>query len=469
MEVQKNMKSTNIINSSRRGFLKTFGAAALGGISALTLPSYSRAGLKSSALSSTKKIMPLKKLTGETYWQQVRSNFTLAENISYLNTGTEGSMPESVLASHISHLKKFASSPMYCIGYDEDLSQQQKKNRKIVAQFMGADPVEIVLTTNTTEGLHLALNGLDYNPGDEVITTLHDHNSGISALYLLRERRGVVLKELALPSPANNKDEIIEIFKRAITSKTKVLSICHVNYTTGLRMPVKELSELARSKGIITIVDGAHALGMLDFDFHDLGCDFYACSGHKWLNGPPGTGILYIRNAKENPHKLWPAMTEVYDNPSSKLLVSGMLQMRGQQNTPALSAMADAVKFQEEIGKNKIQQRVLELNNYLKEKIIAQWGHDRLLSPTGNNDLCSGLASFMPFKNFNDRYKEKKNLQITKILKNEHNTYIRAVKFKNREKDRYKTQALRISTHIFNTRQQIDIILDNMKKITETI
>ncbi len=110
------------------------------------------------------------------------------------------------------------------------------------------------------------------------------------------------------PRPQTHKDEIVDAFARAITPGTRVMSFCHINFTTGLRMPVKELCQLARDNGIISVVDGAHAIGMLDLNLHDLGCDFYATSPHKWLNAPPGTGVLYIRDGLlEN---FWPTITE---------------------------------------------------------------------------------------------------------------------------------------------------------------
>ena len=122
--------------------------------------------------------------------------------------------------------------------------------------------------------------------------------------------------QLELGSPARSKDEIIRLFERAITNsrfRPKVLLICHINFTTGLRMPVKELCQLARKHDMISIVDGAHALGMLKLDLHDMGCDFYSTAGHKWLNCVPGTGVLYMKGGEANTRNLWPVLSEFYD------------------------------------------------------------------------------------------------------------------------------------------------------------
>ncbi len=454
---------------TRRQLLKAMGIATAGGVSSLILSQGLNAASGSDNAAAEKISLPPSSDTDDgLYWNDVRSKFVLRPDIIYLNTGTEGSMPASVLASLTKNLKEFAGSPMECIGFKEDTHQMQIKNRKIFSEFAGADFSEIVLTTNTTEGLHFAVNGLDLKKGDEIITTLHDHHSGLSALHILKDRKGITIKELALPVPADSKQEIIDIFERAITAKTKVISICNINYTTGLRMPVKELCDMARHRGIISIVDGAHAMGALDFNLHDLGCDFYACSGHKWLNGPPGTGIFYIRNAGNNPHSLWPVLTEVYYL-SNKGRVSTMLQMRGQQNTPALAAMIQAVELQKTIGRNKVQERILSLNRYLKERIIETWGKENLMTSFEQNDLCSGLTSFTPFKVFKDRYDSKKNLEVCKQLRKQNNIYIRNVDFKLKKTDTTKTNALRISTHIFNSCDEIDTTVRAIKKIADKI
>ena len=127
---------------------------------------------------------------------------------------------------------------------------------------------------------------------------------------MLIDRKKITLTEVELPIKPSNKQEIIDLFEKAITPRTKVMTFCHINYTNGLRMPVKELCDLARQHGIMTLVDGAHAPGMLIFDLHELGCDFYAGSLHKWLCGPPGTGVLYLR--KDMQHRLWPTECEAY-------------------------------------------------------------------------------------------------------------------------------------------------------------
>jgi selenocysteine lyase/cysteine desulfurase len=445
---------------SRRAFLKIAGAAAVGGLSSLALPHLSGNGSAGASLRE----LPYGNAGSELYWAGVQNQFCLDPRITYLNTGTEGSMPKSVLNRLHRYSEEFARSPMESCFYSGDLGYVQEKNIDRVAEFLGVPANDIVLTNNTTQGMHIAILGLDFAPGDEIITTLHEHGASLSPLHHQRDRRGVVIKALALPTPATSKQDIIDLFARAITDKTRALCFCHVNFTTGLRMPVKELCDLAKEHNLISIVDGAHAIGMLNVTLDALGCDFYATSGHKWLNGPPGTGMLYIRDGNKNPRNLWPEITEIYDISYATPITSKM-QMRGQLNTPSLQAMTDAMAFQQSIGRDNVEARVLELAAYLKEKIVGLWGEASLLSPAGGGELCSGLVSFTPFQNFADRYDMGLITGITRPLRDTYKTYIRFVEFFDREADAQKTYALRVSTHIFNSRRDIDALLRAIQTI----
>jgi len=445
---------------SRREFLKIAGAAAFGGLSSLALPQLSGSGSAEASLRD----LSAGNAGSELYWAGVQKRFCLDPRITYLNTGTEGSMPKSVLNRLDRYSREFARSPMESCFYSDELGSVQEKNIDRVAEFLGVQANDIVLTNNTTQGMHLAILGLDFAAGDEIITTMHEHGASLSPLHHQRDRRGVVIKTLPLPTPATSKQDIIDLFAGAITDKTRALCFCHVNFTTGLRMPVKELCDLAKEHNLISIVDGAHAVGMLDVSLDSLGCDFYATSGHKWLNGPPGTGMLYIRDGDQNPRNLWPEITEIYDISYATPITSKM-QMRGQLNTPSLRAMTDAIAFQQAIGRQNVEARVLELAAYLKEKIVALWGEESLLSPSGDGELCSGLVSFIPFQNFADRYAMELFTGITRPLRDKYRMYIRFVEFFDKEADTDKTYVLRVSTHIFNSRRDIDALLRAIQTI----
>jgi selenocysteine lyase/cysteine desulfurase len=450
-EARKSTDSFPPFNNTRRDFIKLCSVATMGGVSSLLLPGASEAE-DSPGLLDTKL---LQNVDSEFYWNLVRMQFVLKRGLIYMNTGTEGSMPRRVLLGLTRCFKEFAENPWDAVVGNDRFGALLKESRTQVAEFLGAKFEEILMTTNTTEGMSYTANGLDLGEGDEVLLTLHEHSAGRCCWELLRERRGVTLTQIELPTPADNKDEIIAAFDAAITPQTKVMSFCHINYTTGLRMPVKELCQLAQDHGIISVVDGAHAIGMINLNLDDLGCDFYATSPHKWLNAPPGTGVLYMREDAQD--LLWPTVTEGAASRGGGVPV---FQGRGQQCTPAYACIKEALDFQNTIGKDKIEERILNLSTYLKDKIMENWGEDKLFSPT-DPELSSGLVSFNPF----DDPFDKEKIKIYKRLRDEYRIIIRSVNFQDRHSDSQMKHAMRVSTHIYNNYSQIDELISTLKAL----
>ena len=451
----QNGQSNSTVSSSRRDFIKLCSAATVGGVSSLILPRSPEAQESLDLL----KIRASQDSQNELFWRFVRAQFVLKPNITYMNTGTEGSMPRCVLSRLRSAFKEFAQNPWDAVVEHDCYCYFMWEIADTLAPFLGVTPEETILTTNTTEGMAFVANGLELNEGDEVLSSMH-FSPYDTAWKILRDRRNIVYTEIELPTPASSKEEILAGFESAITPQTKVLTFCHINFSTGLRMPVEELCELARAHNIITVVDGAHAPGMINVDLKQLGCDFYAGSLHKWLNGPPGTGVLYIRQGAQD--LLWPTVSEGYPSPHNRKLE---FQIRGQQCTPAYTGLIDAIDFQNAIGKEKIEQRVLSLSSYLKEKIIETWSDAYLYSPL-EEELSTGLVSFNPF---DDPYENTNPSAVSRTLRDEYNTIIRYIWFKDRHSDEKDLRALRVSTHIYNSFDEIDRLVSNMQKIISTL
>mgnify|MGYP001826934900 FL=1 len=180
--------------------------------------------------------------------------------------------------------------------------------RARMAEFVGCNPHEIAITTNTTEGMSIGTAGLDMQPGDEIIYTNHDHASGAQPINLRAARYGVVPVVVDLSNkrfhPPKGPEAVVAAIEAAITKRTRLISFCHINYTDGCVMPVKEICALARDKGIATLVDGAHPPGMLQLNVHELGCDMYAGACHKWMLASMQTGFFYVR--EELLDRVWP-------------------------------------------------------------------------------------------------------------------------------------------------------------------
>ena len=266
--------------SSRRNLLRSIAAT---GIMPLVMPA-----LDASAGALGVPTAP----DDESRWAKVRAQFAFAQEHVYFNNASLGSPPLPVLNAVAAGYRAFAANPTAAKAeYFESL---ETAVRPTVARLLGANAGEIVLTRGTSEGLYLLANGMELQPGDEIVTTTHEHPGGLTPWLVRAERSGIVVRQVAIPSPIVSPEQPLEALSRALSPRTKVLFFCHVT-RGGLIYPVKELCSLAHSKGIVSAIDGAQAVGAMPVDVRELGCDLYATSLHKWTLAPAGNGALYVR------------------------------------------------------------------------------------------------------------------------------------------------------------------------------
>jgi len=448
-------------NINRRNFIKLTGIAATG--SALSI--------NMACQPAPKGISPINGgLSDGAFWKSIRNQFILDPKQIYMNIGTTGAMPRRVLENFDKYNHVVARHPM---GFMDELGWEVgiPKQRERLGKQFGCAMEEVGFSRNTTDALNTVLFGLAFEKGDEILLTHHEHPSALSPLYVLQDRYGVVLTEVEIPVlDLENSDQIVQAFKRKITGRTKALLFSHIPYTTGVRLPAKALCKLARDNGLISIVDGAHCTGMIELDFADMGCDFYAASGHKWQCGPGATGILYIRNRGDNLPKLWPQNSCLYqivakpvDNDRSRIKdISGLFMLRGQENYPGLQALLDACDLWEEIGRKRIEAYDCNLSSHLKKKIKATFGDSAVLFSPDIAEFTSGIASFNPFPNTHD---QKKIEEFVDRLKKEAGYVIRSTDFSLHVGDATPTFALRISIHLFHEQTQVDSVVDAMHAI----
>jgi len=277
-----------------------------------------------------------------------------------------------------------------------------------VGQFVGASADDLLITSGATQALSNVAAGLDFTPGDEILTTTHDHPAAVYPWLLQAKRRGLKVVQVPLPSPVAAPAEIVEAFSAAISDRTRLMCFSHVQYTDGCVLPVHELCALARARNILTLVDGAQAVGMIPLDLRTLGCDFYAASLHKWLNGPAATGLLYFGDGAR--FRLWP--TEVADHgdweafdrfgtadsaPSLPQRATWPAALRKfsyeiPHTAPLLHAVAPAIALQQEIGQQRVAARIRELAWYLRMDLQRIAGV-RVLTPA-HPELWAGIVSF---------------------------------------------------------------------------
>jgi selenocysteine lyase/cysteine desulfurase len=248
--------------------------------------------------------------------------------------------------------------------------------RDPLTEFVGCTRDELALVRNATEANSYIANGLDMKPGDEVLMTDQEHPGGEHPWNLRAKRYGIVVKKVTLPKPVPNAAAALNLINDAITPRTRVLFFSHITTVTGVVLPAKELCALARSKGILSAVDGAHVVGMMRLNVRELGCDMYTSSPHKWLQAPKGTGFLYVRD--EVIDRLWNTIvTAGWDEPK---LRAERFQRIGSSNVPALWGMRAAVQLANQIGMERIERRHRMMAGYILKEMV-QRGAESWTSP----------------------------------------------------------------------------------------
>ena len=310
----------------------------------------------------------------EEYWTELREQFLIPEDEVYLNNGTVGSSPVPVLKAIVN-------------GYHdaERLAQNDPEDYPIwgyaawnefrdpLAAFVGCNRDEIALVRNATEANNYIANGVDLKAGDEVLMTDQEHPGGEHPWNLRAKRYGIVVKKVTLPRPVPDAAAVLNLFRDAITGRTRVMFFSHITTVTGAVLPAKDLCALARSKGILSAVDGAHVTGMMKLNVHELGCDMYTSSPHKWLQATKGTGFLYVRD--EVIDRLWTTMaTEGWDEPKIR---AERFQRIGSSNVPALCGLRAAIQFANDIGMERIEKRHRQMADYtlgeMKKRRAESW------------------------------------------------------------------------------------------------
>ncbi|NWJ47531.1 MAG: aminotransferase class V-fold PLP-dependent enzyme [Chloroflexi bacterium] len=224
--------------------------------------------------------------------EQIRANFPAVLAKAYLNTGTNGPFPECGHKATLEYAQKQYESGR--IGFESftEMFREFTLATKAVATLLGCDSEEIVLTHNTTEGMNIALMGMDWSKGDEIITATTEHPGGLYPAYLLKQRYGVKIRQTSIGKPGVN--PITEL-KRVLNSRTKAVVLSHVSWSSGMVLPIREIADLVHQTDALLICDAAQSCGMVPSNVYELGVDAYAISGQKWLCGPDGTGALFIR------------------------------------------------------------------------------------------------------------------------------------------------------------------------------
>ena len=422
---------------NRKDFFRTV-AGTLASYS--VLPSFGRAGTFGHAAEEP---WPRFGPEDEQFWKLLRFQFPLTEERIYLNTGGLGASPFVVIdavKAKMDELERISET-----GHSERL---WKEIKSAAAQLLGCGAEEIAFTRNATEGINIVCNGLPLERGDEMITSTHEHVGNAVPWLAKLQRKGIVMK-LFEPSTRAAQENVDRI-EKLITSKTRLISIPHATTTTGQILPVREISSLAKSKGIWLFVDGAQTAGMFPFSLHELGCDAYATSGHKWLLGPKETGLLYVK--KDMLDVVQAKFVGAYSDNGFDL-ATGTLNFHptaqryeyGTVNIPLRVGLGAAIGFLQRIGMENV------------------WKRDQALSTR----LFNGLREIPFVEVCSPANPDERGAMVTlkhaKLSYLELQRHLDSYKLRTRAVTEGGVNGLRISTHIYNTFEEVERVLEAVK------
>ena len=423
---------------SRRNFFKYLTAG-----SALSVAALNRLNASVyQSITSLNQQYPRDDAPDGVYWDALRKHYLFQDGVIMMNNGTVGPMPKPVFNTLMKTFRRQCTNPFDVYNF---LPGKISEVRNKLAQFMGASPDEVVICRNTTEGMNFVANGMDMKEGDEVVLSTMEHPGGTHPWTLKRDRYGIIIKEVPIGLPPKSVDEFVGGFEKAITPKTKIISISHTVFISGLISPIKELCTMAHKRDIPVLADSAHGIGMLDLDMHAMGIDFFATSPYKWMGAPCGVGVLYVK--KDRQESLWPTIASSGWNTRQNAQKFETLSQRADALTIALGEAAD---FLNTIGKQRIERRIKALAAYLKKELKGIPGVK--LHTSEDPYISGGLTAFsiegVDHQKVVDYVREKNNIVIRTVGNVEAGTH-----------------GLRVSTPIYVNYDHIDMLLEGIKTL----
>ncbi len=394
------------------------------------------------AFTDKENSSPLELAQDNAFWDTIRKQYILKPDYINLENGYYNFLPQPILNKYIEHIKEINYQGSY---YMRTVQWENKQKSVIaLAEIAGCKPEELIITRNTTESLDTIIGGIHWQVGDEAIMAEQDYGAMLDMFKLVGERHGVINKFISVPNHPKDDNEIVEIYKTAITSKTKVILVSHMINITGQILPIKKICEMAHQHNVQVIVDGAHAFAHIQFSIADLDCDYYAASLHKWLSVPLGAGILFVK--KEHIKTIWPLIADSEKDPNK----IKRLNHTGTHPVHTDLTIPDSIAYYQMIGPAKKEARLRYLQQYWTSQVKTN-SNIILNTPTAHERACAisnvGIKGIKP-------------AVLAERLMKEFKIFTVAIDYAN-------VHGCRITPNLYTTTQELDVFVQALNSIAK--
>lgn len=417
---------------NKRSFIKT---ATLSGIgSAMGMDALA------SLFDDKKNVSATALAADDAFWKNIRNQYILKPDYINLENGFYNFIPQPTLEKYIEHIRHINFHGSY---YMRTVQRDNKKRMAAkLAEVAGCSPDELIITRNTTESLDLIISGQDWKAGDEALMAIQDYGAMLDMFEQVSRRYGVVLNKVSIPNLPASDEEIVSLYEKAITPKTKLLMIPHMVNITGQILPVRKICDMAHNKGVEVMVDGAHAFAHIQYKINDLGCDYYGTSLHKWLSVPLGAGFLYVK--KEKIAKVWPLIGDG----NKDLDDIRRLNHVGTHPSATDLTVEDAIDFYNMIGAERKEKRLRYIQQYWTSR-VKHVPKIIINTPTDDKRSCGianvGIDGMTP-------------ADLAKRLMDEHKIFTVAI-------DTANVHGCRITPNVYTTLEELDAFVAALKKL----
>jgi selenocysteine lyase/cysteine desulfurase len=412
----------------KREFLRTIGGSTLA------------AWLGERAWARWSALAPTALAQDEAFWTAIRAKYLLATEYINLENGYYSMQSQDVLEAFVGHVREVN------FGAARYMRTRQANDKLAVrtelAELAGCKATELIITRNTTESLDTVIAGQEWRAGDEAVMSRHDYGSMLDMFALQARRHRIRNRVVTVPLDPKSDDEVVDVYRAAITDKTRLVMVCHILNVTGQILPVQKIADMAHEKGAAVMVDGAHAFAQLDFKIPDLHCDYYGASLHKWLGAPLGAGLLYVRSDRVK--DLWPMFADS-SVPDADI---GKLNHTGTHPAHTDLAIREAIAFHRSIGSARKEARLRFLQQYWTNAVRGTL--NIVLNTPADPARSCAIA--------NVGVTTKKPLDLQQALFDRYRIFTVAI-------DSEGVRGVRITPHVYTTTAELDALVKALKEL----